>query len=209
MTVARYLKSNAEVWNQYSKNGNFADGTKYWSAHGGGAITAQNNILTYLVTYLTGNYTQGCGQFAWSSPSAGIPIIANHVYFNSIEFKSTKPLRIDLNGDANTVGGVNASIRLTPDNWFKYSSIKKAYTSYSSANKYYSLMSDSTYQLQIGDSLNIRNSVYVDLTAMYGAEIAEYFLTLEQNQPGSGVRLFKLLNPLPYYHDSTRKNYDD
>ena len=51
----------------------------------------------------------------------------------------------------------------------------------------------------VGDSCQIKNVMFIDLTAMFGSTIADYIYNLEQATAGAGVAWFKRYFNKPYY----------
>jgi hypothetical protein len=63
-----------------------------------------------------------------------------------------------------------------------------------------------TSALAIGGTMSVRNVKAIDLTQMFGSTIADYIYTLEQNETGAGVALFKSIYPDDYYEYNTGTN---
>lgn len=115
--------------------------------------------------------------------------VSGHKYFVSAYLKSSVDLTVSCRL-RNPLSSI-ASIALTANTEKVISSICVATTN--TALQFYSASATS------GDTLNARNIMLIDLTAMFGSTIADYIYSLEQGTAGAGVAWFKKLFPKSYY----------
>lgn len=178
------------AFNQLVQNGNFED-TSNWASSNitYGTINASNNALEMSIVNVPPNsYTP----FVSQSP---FTMLANHKYFIGFDFSS--PYLTDVRVE--TQGGSGVSIPLSKTGSFERLDIIYTRTSdsiNSSLNVYPRYSSGNWAD---GDKWYIKNVNVIDLTAMFGSEVADYLYTLESNTAGSGIALFRQLFPEDYY----------
>ena len=144
-----------------------------------GSTTTINGI-TFTVNADNGITLSGtASDMASLSINTGTSIINGHKYFIS--------------------GGYDNNIRIT-------NTMTSALTLNASASikacDYTTNYADFSLTVSNGTAISTPITVYpmfIDLTAMFGSEVADYLYTLEQNTAGSGISLFRQLFPEDYY----------
>lgn len=178
------------AWNQLIQNGDFTD-TSNWEAENG-TLTASNNIgkLTATSTSVTPSINQTMSlQF-------------NHKYLVSFEAKAeTSGHRIAVGLSRYSVNVNNVNIgdsKFLDTTWHTCSGIG-VFTDSSVGNALRIALSGLGTMLDVGDFVSYKNIQVIDLTAMFGTEIADYIYGLEQAEAGKGVAWFRKYFPNPYY----------
>lgn len=169
------------AFNQLIKNGNFVE-TSNWSQQRV-TLSVSNNIGSVTLTDTNDPYIQQL-----------FNSLANHKYLYCVEVK-----RANSNTDVRVIAYYNGT------------SNNKTYTTTTNDWEQANLIVDNTVVGEnrlritelgtktIGDTFLIRNTMVLDLTAMFGTTIADYIYNLEQSQAGAGVAWFKKLFPKSYY----------
>ena len=121
----------------------------------------------------------------------------NHIIFASQTITSSKALGggFYIGENYTTAISVPANTRTVVED------IQKTKSSYSNTQLYFYFNKNST--LSQGDTLTIENAFAIDLTQMFGEEVAEYFNALETEERGKGVKEFRSLFPNVYYAYNT------
>ena len=172
------------AWNQLVQNGNFAS-TSGWTVNNG-TLSVTSNIGTYAITAIAGNTYENR-----IYRSTGFTPILNHKYY--------------ITGDVlapytNTCSFLFANMYCSgapvANVWTRFSKVGSATGTLTSTNFY--CFVDCTTNYAVGDTIQYRNVQLIDLTQMFGTEIADYIYSLETTTPGSGVaymtKLFPKLN---------------
>lgn len=170
------------VWNQLVQNGNFAD-ESLWGQSGTQSFTVNGNVGTFTVNAQNGSLLHN------------ISIIVGHKYFVTADVKLTT---------ATTSVRLNTYTLTSP---YDSTSVNtEANTGWQTLSMLISPSMNYTYVLRIidarssgWDAINVRNVMFIDLTAMFGSTIADYIYALEQANAGAGVTWFRKLFPKPYY----------
>lgn len=168
-------------WNQLVKNGNFAD-TSVWTAQGG-SVSISDNTATF-------NSANGNAYYI----SQPIVTKSGHKYFASVTLKATETHTYNSQMVLGWGSGQSKSLGIVPTTETKYERIFAPAADGTSFTIYGSATSAT-----IGDSINANNVQLIDLTAMFGTEIADYIYSLEQANAGDGVAWFRKYFPKPYY----------
>ena len=180
------------AWNQLLRNGNFADNS-VWLANTV-TLSIANNIATFTRSDLTST-----GRITANRNNAAQPYIANHKYLitGEINVPALTAQKIALRYAAKDI------VSLHPDDvvlnaWNRLSTIFTQEAD--SPNTYLQIYDYRT--VDEGDGLNsvqARNCMVIDLTALFGSTIADYIYSLEQSTVGAGVAYFRKLFPKDYY----------
>lgn len=173
-------------WNQLVKNGDFsASGDWVARLTDGFAIENDKGVITAVNTSNTNTIYQS------------LETRADHVYvviYSAKKLSGTfKQVRFSLAYGFTEKAGFSRNMSLERET---YSAILKPTES---GNR---ILISIRNTITSGDQLELDNISIYDLTAMFGAEIAEYVLALETATTGAGVAWFKSLFPRHYY------NYD-
>ena len=171
-------------FNQPVKNGNF-DGTTNWSTFNlvENSFTTNNNVASFTASSQSGCILQD------------IDIMPNHKILFIADIKLTTASSSVQLYLQSRVGGSNTYAKYTSatTNWQTISTI---------------ISNDTTTSIRIQirdnrssdwDTIQVKNVMAIDLTAMFGSTIADYIYTLEQGTAGAGVAWFKRYFPKPYY----------
>ena len=165
-------------WNQLVQNGNFAS-TSWWIPAGAN-LSVASNIGTVKATTYTGRLR------------ANIPRYAGHKYFVTATMKSevatSQVAAISFDNGNNMI-----NVYLNNDtNWAKYSTIIAQLSDNSNAE---GLRLALDYRSSGWDNIYIKDVMLIDLTQMFGTEIADYIYGLEQANAGDGVAYMTHLFP--------------
>lgn len=179
------------AWNQLVQNGDFATVSGWASVRG--SVAVSNNVLTYTITELGGG-----GQQNRIEHSANI--IANHVIYITFDINPSNATKTQTmfsitGGFYQSVGGL---VNVNANMWTKIGFVVKANDGYTTVRTGFGAGSSSD-TFAVGDTVQYRNIMVVDLTQMFGSTIADYIYGLEQANEGAGVAWFRKLFPKPYY----------
>lgn len=182
------LVGGSVSFNQLIQNGDFPTGTESSWTTTGITISFNNGICN--VTMSTNGSSNNIRQNVFSGRE-------EHVIFATQTITSAKALgsRFFIGENYTPTVSVPANTRTV------VSAIGKTKSSYSNSQLYFYFNSSST--LSQGDTLTIENAFAIDLTQMFGPEVAEYFYNLETNTAGAGVSAFKSLFQNDYYAYNT------
>lgn len=177
------LVGGTVAWNQLVRNGNFAS-TTGWSKNGA-VLSASGNVLTATMNG------------ADDSPLVGnvLGTISGHKYFVSsyVKYNNTLPnitVAIGSGGYDNAYSSV-----VSLNTWVCIDGIIQRTTGGNDTIRIYLR----TGTASANDTVNVKDVVCFDLTAMFGSTIADYIYSLEQNNAGDGVAWFRKLFPKDYY----------
>lgn len=159
------------AFNQLILNGNFAN-TDNW-VKSNITLTVNNNVGTVTKTTASGYL------------SKPINVIAGHKYLRHLEIKGVSGVQYNFNGQFSSL--------TASGNWETLNAIVNIATT---ATQYLVIGNNETENFVPFD---LRNIMYIDLTQMFGATIADYIYSLEQGTAGAGVAWFKRLFNKPYY----------
>lgn len=174
-TLRETLIGGTLNYNQLVRNGNFSNGTSEWSVYSGtGSVS--NGVLT--VTGATGR--NGVRSYYNNS------IIAGHKYFCSLKYTATVPMEFALIYWPRPYGAAT-STPITIENIFSATTDIDTRVDIFPRTKG-----------EVGD-FTVQNIRVHDLTAMFGAAIADHIYNLEQSTAGAGVAWFKRYFPNDYY----------
>ena len=166
------------VWNQDCGGVN----TQWFAQNGAVINNTTDNIMD--VTFPQSQSVQIVKDLGSRTPDS------SHVYLSSVDVKlpNTDGGYITLYG-----GFVNALKTANPliSEWQKIIGVAKRDT-----YRYFIIRNNSAYNLE---HVLIKNPMHIDLTKMFGSEIADYVYNLEQTTEGAGVAWFKKLFPNDYY----------
>ena len=171
------------AWNQLLKNGDFANGTANWDGRSA-TLTVTNGVAR---TTMTGE--------AWNNDlrQSTVPLSVNHVYLVSSENRASvsMPLNFRNPGGSIALRTFNATTA-----WAKYESLIKATTVMPNGIGLNFYGDGSSYS---GEWYETKNFNCLDLTQMFGSDIADYIYSLETATAGAGVAWFRKLFPNDYY----------
>lgn len=177
------------VWNQLFKNGNFADTTS-WRLYtpSNGTVSMSNNIAT--IEYSV----EGVGGYAFGLLYVGgnITLQTGHKYLFSCKAKPSFETKFEL--ELGTGLGVLANA--TPNQWndIAFVGMRPSWNSGTTVE-----FKPTLSTIAVGDTLQIKNCVFIDLTAAVTPLIADYIYSLETANAGDGVAYFKKYFPKEYH----------
>lgn len=161
-----------------------------WIA-GGCSVSWGNNEVTGTVTQtgVSNNYSQVYRQ--------DLSRITEHKYLTLAE---VSVISGTVSSIACTSGSSSYSLTppiMSPTNgtWYTLSSIINQWDSHMATFAIRFNLSDPSTT----DSFKIRNAIQVDLTQMFGSDVADYIYSLETATAGAGVALFREMFPASYY----------
>lgn len=169
------------AYNQLVENGNFSDGTTGWSKGNNTQIpsfTASDNVATFTFNAGSGAYTRNINRTIKEIP-------ANHVVYINAELKQAGDkisMTVGLNNQGQTPNTNCVTATPTTANFEPFRGIIKT----TQANDRIVIGTRST-TTGLSVSTDVQNVMVKDLTAEYGATIADYLYTLETGTPGAGV----------------------
>lgn len=183
------LVGGSVSFNQLIQNGDFPDGTESsWSATGC-TIAFSDNKCT-----ITASSSIAAASNIRQNVLTGKE---NHVIFASQTITSPKAVGGGFYIGENYV----AQIPVPANTRTVVEGIQQTKSSYTNTQLYFYFNRGAT--LSQGDTLTIENAFAIDLTQMFGEEVAQYFFNLEQATPGEGVKAFRSLFPNVYYAYNT------
>lgn len=168
------------VHNQLVENGDFSDGTTGWSPYlsANGSIAVSNGTLTYTVA-VAGSSGYG---FGFQRSLLNRPVIGHkYLYCASVRFSvSGVKAAFEFGGSEPS----NVAFReLTANTW---TSVAYIVSASASSNRGF-MVKPKGGSLEEGSTMDYRNIMLTDLTAMFGSTIADYVYTLESATAGSGI----------------------
>jgi hypothetical protein len=175
------LVGGTVAWNQIRTNGNFTATTGWNSTNSTRSVL--NNIMT-----LTASSTASEIEL-YDASTNRMEVVENHIYFTSYKVKSNVAItKMHHRGFIvkNNTSGFSANTENTIE-----------IIGQATANKMQNLYFYGEFNTS--DTINIKEIVCFDLTAMFGSTIANYIYSLEQATAGAGVAWFKALFPNDYY----------
>ena len=172
------------VWNQLAKE----IITTNWSAYNSNE-TVTDNVLTFTATAQYGGVKQL------------FPLLKSHKYLYMFEAKASASASLTA-----TIGDdyyfTATKQKTISTSWASYAVMLTTSTSVYSASAYFGFRNDAGSNWATFD---VRNTNFIDLTAMFGSTIADYVYTLEQGTTGAGVAWLKARGffTKPYYEYDT------
>lgn len=173
-------------WNQLMEHGNF-DVTTGWSGAGYGTVTVANNIGSLTLSEVSGSAR---------IERAFVPTVG-HKTLVTMDIKTPYATGVFSTFQA---GGYNTQIArasLSADTWATIVGIRNVEQNDTTSGKIRFYVGDTT--ASVGDVVQFRNGMIIDLTAYFGTTIADYIYSLEQATPGAGVAWFRKYFPEDYY----------
>ena len=164
------------VMNQLVHNGDFGR-TTWWGAENGD-ISVADNVLTYVCT--------ASGSLLQNGIFADIDAEIDHVYFVTADIKTEK---------ANTGQWfflTGSAIVSEANTWTTISELKKATVT----DTYFGIGLRVT--TDVGETFQARNAFIIDITKMFGTNIANYVYGLETTTSGSGIAWLKQYFPAQF-----------
>lgn len=165
-------------WNQYVQNGDFSSSSGWASTSPYGSLSVSDGIATLTSTEQNNGFN--------TSRPVNAGVLAGHKMFVKFSAKSTVNTMRTMGG----MYGAYAFSALTAGEWTVVEGIGSATTTsdHSWAVLY---PENSSSGLAVGESVQFKNFVIVDLTALFGSTIADYLYTLETATPGAGIARLK------------------
>ena len=129
-----------------------------------------------------------------NSSASNADVVNGHKYFMSFSIKSAVPLTSAWMLYSNNLNNNTASI--IANAWNTVAAIK---STNSNSSKYFQV--DAYGSFALTDTVDVKNIMCIDLTAMFGSTIADYLYTLESGTAGAGVAKLKSWGfcTKPYY----------
>ena len=159
------------AFNQLVQNGNFVD-VSGW-INNNATLSVNNNIGEVTLTSADGYILNS------------INLLSGHKYLRIVDIKGVSGITYGFNGEFNAHSGTG-----------DWATISNIFNSTSTSTHYLVIQSNENSDFQ---PFYLRNCMYIDLTACFGSEVADYFYTLESITAGSGIALFRQLFPESYY----------
>lgn len=183
------LVGGTVVWNQKIQNGNFAD-LSVWIKNRPVSemdFTVADNVGT--ITFLPQNDHQ------FKRVGQTISFVEGHKYFESYQMRSPVSGK-EIRSYAGASGAVlPLCVTMTAaDKWIYVQAVLAAKTTDSVI-----FAIGAADQNDEAWTLDLRNVELIDLTQLFGAEIADYVYSLEQANAGAGVAWIRKLFPRLYY----------
>ena len=164
------------VMNQLVHNGDFGR-TTWWGAENGD-ISVEDNVLTYVCT-TSGSLLQN-GIFA------DIDAEIDHVYFVTADIKTEKA------NSGQWFFLTGSAVVSEANTWTTISELKKATVT----DTYFGIGLRVT--TDVGETLQARNAFIIDITKMFGTNIANYVYGLETTTSGFGIAWLKQYFPAQF-----------
>ena len=172
------LVGGSVAWNQLAYDPTFTNASN-WDARYG-TVSVNNNIAT--VTPTSNGTVRGLIMATAHASSA----TRNHKYFLGLDVLS--PITSTVSLTFQGVGGTPTDV--TANTWKRCEAIYVSTDATTTRLAAYINGSVTTSQ-----TIQYKNAIAVDLTAMYGSTIADYIYTLEQGTAGAGVAFFRKYFP--------------
>ena len=172
-------------WNQLLQNPDFSTSSGWYVSNA--TISISSGIATITSS------SDGNGE-AYKTISG--KAIVGHKYLVIARIKTPGDiigLRVDQDNWANSFG---VNVAATPNQWAVYSAIITPTASSATQNNFHIYPFHNT---TAGAEVEIDYANIIDLTAMFGATIADYIYSIETATAGAGVAWFKRYFPKPYY----------
>ena len=166
------LVGGVVAWNQLVQNGNFNSATG-WTAAGGVTFSVANN---------EGTITSVSNNLVYLSQSIATPV-GNKILI-AIDAKTTLPSS-DYFFSYGSVPIFNYSITTI------WSRVQTIISRPSSGSDNVNFIRRTNTVLPTGETVTVRNAIYIDLTQMFGSTIADYVYSLERATAGSGIAWLK------------------
>lgn len=190
-TGCNIVKSRVFTPNQFVKNGNF-ESTSNWTKLRT-TISVENNIIKM----------QGDGQNSVNGIYQNLstkPI--GHIFYATGDVKgdTSVPFHITINYAIANSNNIIVS-GTTSTSWETFNGILK-YTENSSGNYnfgYRFVTQTSSNRIPDDSYVYLKNAMIIDLTELFGEQVAEQILAMEQVKSGSGVAIIKGFFPKEYY----------
>ena len=169
------------AWNQIA-NGNFAS-TTGWRGIAGVSLAVSDNVMTATIT---GADTSNA---LATDPISTIPI--GHVLMGITDVKPSGQTKVRFMGIGPSGGACPVVYEKTVSSgvWTNYASIVKIGSTSTAGRLYFYFNAAS--ELPASATVQFKNTMLIDLTAMFGSTIADYLYTLESGTAGAGVAKLK------------------
>lgn len=180
------LVGGSVAFNQLTKNGNFSDGTTSWmKGNNVTSVSVSNNVATLV---LTANQTYNKYLSQYLSMTAG------HKYFVTCKATSDD---VAISQFYVAVGAGSTLATICPLKSLSNNPLAWIANPTINSETIYFRFEDINVDHDVNATL--ANIMVIDLTAMFGATIADYIYSLEQATTGAGVAWFRSLFSKPYY----------
>ena len=176
------------AWNQLVQNGNFAD-TSVWSTQGYGTLSANGNVGTFTISQATTS----------ARIEQTMNPIKGHKYLAIASIKPNKAFDVVMSFRTTGAGTYIARQTMTANAWNYIFGVRNAVDSDLESNVFRVYPFLGTQTVEVGDTIQFRDIICFDLTALFNPTIADYIYSLEQSQAGAGVAWFRRYFPKSYY----------
>lgn len=185
------VRSRVFTPNQFINNGNFTSTTN-WSGLKS-TISVENNILK--IQGDGQNATNGCYQKLNTIDPIG------HIFFVTCDAKADVAnidCNIGLNYGANSNNLVFSNNQTLTTSWQTLCGIRE-FGEHSTYGFGFRFMGVNPNRIPDNSYAYVRNVMIIDLTEMFGEQVAEQILAMEQTESGSGIAVVKGFFPEEYY----------
>ena len=190
-TGCNVVKSRVFTPNQFVKNGNF-ESTTDWSGLKS-TISVENNILK--IQGDGSNATNGCYQRLNSIDPIG------HIFFVTCDAKADVAnidCNIGLNYGSNSNNLILSNNKTLTTSWQTLCGIRE-FGEHSTYGFGFRFIGVSPNRIPDDSYAYVKNVMIIDLTEMFGEQVAEQILAMEQTESGSGIAVVKGFFPEEYY----------
>ncbi|MBQ6756774.1 MAG: carbohydrate binding domain-containing protein [Oscillospiraceae bacterium] len=171
------------AWNQLIRNGNFSDGTQYWTGREA-TLTVTDGVARATL--------RGA---AWNNDirQGTVPLSDGHVYFLSVMCRQSSE---NFSLFFRNPGGQFTTKSFRGTAWSKFEVCGKITAPVSTGFALSVIQNGTTLANEWFEAQNFNA---FDLTQMLGSTVADYIYNLEQTTTGAGVAYFRELFPNDYY----------
>lgn len=173
----RKLVGGSVVWNQLVGNGDFSNGTSGWESIRC-SKSVDNGVLTLTVT----TSFDGSIPLLTRGTDSGQVIGDKYAVICDIFLPTTN---ITMNRLMFGLRGTPAGDIYASDSWQRCVIVEESVSTRGV------FVLGVTKTVPVGDTVKVRNVMTINLTQVFGPEIADYIYTLEQSQTGSGIAYLK------------------